>query len=145
MFKYFLFWFQILDVSNNPLEILPQVVSALVSLTELYADNIGTVDLEIISPLKHLRKLSLAYNYIDFIPDAFSLLPLTYLDMSGLPFIEKRMSLAAPLLNSFLDKYTVYRRLTAKVTFLIVSLTLIAVLIISLTNLYLFASVLIFK
>ncbi|KAK6965188.1 leucine-rich repeat serine/threonine-protein kinase 1 [Biomphalaria glabrata] len=105
---------KILDVSNNPLEILPQVVSALVSLTELYADNIGTVDLEIISPLKHLRKLSLAYNYIDFIPDAFSLLPLTYLDMSGLPFIEKRMSLAAPLLNSFLDKYTVYRRLTAK-------------------------------
>ncbi|CAL1544122.1 unnamed protein product, partial [Lymnaea stagnalis] len=105
---------KVLDISDNPLELLPQVVSTFESLVELYADNIGTVDLMIVCPLKCLRKLSVAYNYIESIPDTMSELPLTYLDMSGLPFIPKGTSFSLQTLNLFLDKYIVYKRITAK-------------------------------
>ncbi|KAH9490076.1 hypothetical protein Btru_035167 [Bulinus truncatus] len=105
---------KVLNVSYNPLEFLPLSVTYLESLVELYADNIGTVDLEIISPLKKLTKLSIAYNFIDFFPEAISFLPLTYFNMSGLPFLPMGISFSSQMLNAFFDNYIVYKRINSK-------------------------------
>ncbi|XP_035826698.1 uncharacterized protein LOC101848126 [Aplysia californica] len=105
---------KILDVSSNPLEVLPKVVSSLTSLTKLLADNVGTVDLELVCPLTSLEKLSVSHNLIEFIPPKLSALPLTVFYMAGLPLMPSNFSFSAAGVNSFLDQYTVYRRLTTQ-------------------------------
>ncbi|RUS71045.1 hypothetical protein EGW08_021191, partial [Elysia chlorotica] len=105
---------KILSISNNPLDVLPPVVSSLTSLTELYADNIGTVDLVPLCRLTSLVKLSVRQNLIPAIPAKLSDLPLTMLDIAGLPSFPCGTTFSLQSVKSFLDKYAVFRRISDK-------------------------------
>ncbi|GFS20600.1 lethal(3)malignant brain tumor-like protein 1, partial [Elysia marginata] len=105
---------KILNISHNPLDVLPSVVSSLTSLTELYADNIGTVDLAPLCALTSLVKLSVSQNLIPAIPDKLNNLPLTSLDIAGLPRFPCGTTFSMQSVKTFLNKYTVYRRIPEK-------------------------------
>ena len=76
-----------LDISDNPFNELPKVVCKLVNLEDLLAENIGVVaDLSGITNLKKLLTLSLGQNKISNLPAGFYELPLTSLDLSGVPW-----------------------------------------------------------
>lgn len=110
-----MFSLQILDISNNPLGVLPSVISSLESLVELYTHNVGIVDLTIVCHLKNLTKLSAGQNYIDVIPDEISTLPLTVFDMSGLPLLAAGSGFSTHSVNKLLDQFYVYSKITVKV------------------------------
>ncbi|KAH3741006.1 hypothetical protein DPMN_047724, partial [Dreissena polymorpha] len=76
-----------LDISHNPFNHLPHSVFMLQSLEELNAENIGTVDLTDIHQLKNLHHLNIGYNHVAQIPDTLGDLPLTFLNLSGVPWI----------------------------------------------------------
>lgn len=111
----YMFSLQILDISNNPLGVLPSVISSLESLVELYTHNVGIVDLTIVCHLKNLTKLSAGQNYIDVIPDEISTLPLTVFDMSGLPLLAAGSGFSTHSVNKLLDQFYVYSKITVKV------------------------------
>ncbi|KAK3737158.1 hypothetical protein RRG08_016463 [Elysia crispata] len=105
---------KILNISNNPLDVLPPVVQSLLSLIELYADNIGTVDLAPLCKLTSLVKLSVRHNLITSIPVKLSDLQLTLLDIAGLPRFPCGTSFSLQSVKTFLNKFAVYRRIPDK-------------------------------
>ena len=106
---------QILNISHNLLEVLPPVVTSLTTLTELYADNIGTVDLAPLCKLTALVKLSARHNLIPAIPAKLSDLPLAVLDIAALPRFPCGTSFSLQSVKTFVNKYAVYRRIPEKV------------------------------
>ena len=77
-----------LDISNNPLHDLPECIFACVKLEDLIAENIGVLgNIVNLKNLKELKNLNLGFNSIEKIPDELGDLPLTHLNLSGVPLV----------------------------------------------------------
>lgn len=78
----------ILDISHNPLNGISEAIFKCEKLQDLVAENIGVVSsLAGLKNLKELLNLNLGYNLIENIPEELGDLPLTHLNLSGVPWV----------------------------------------------------------
>lgn len=105
-----------LDISHNPLHTLPEAVFSCVKLEDLIAENIGVLgDISNLKNLKELKNLNLGYNCIEKISDELGDLPLTQLNLSGVPWVPMTSYPSLVMFSKAISENMVTRKLGPEV------------------------------
>lgn len=105
-----------LDISHNPLDGIPAGVFKCVKLEDFHAENIGVIsDFSAIKNLKVLQTLNLGYNSMEKIPDELGDLPLTHLNLSGVPWVPMTSYPSLVMFTKALSQNIVTGKLTIEV------------------------------
>ncbi|XP_076085942.1 uncharacterized protein LOC143056672 isoform X1 [Mytilus galloprovincialis] len=105
-----------LNISFNPLGGIPAEVYSLTNLQVLEANNLGKLNLKGIGKLTSLEKFYAASNIVEEVPQEMCSLPLTHLDLSGIPwfpdFLEQKIQPNKSTFITALNNITVFKMMT---------------------------------
>lgn len=109
-----------LNISFNPLGGIPAEVYSLTNLQVLEANNLGKLNLKGIGKLTSLEKFYAASNIVEEVPQEMCSLPLTHLDLSGIPwfpdFLEQKIQPNKSTFITALNNITVFKMMTEEVS-----------------------------